>query len=388
MEFLYLSPEFPPNYAQFIMALERLGVNVWGIGETNFYAMPEGLRSALKYYVQSDLHSSAAVESALSTLMDVKRNLGMTPLFDRVESHNENWLGLEAMINEKLDLDGIRPEDLGRLRKKSAMKGVFRELGLSVARGECVRDTAHALMLAGTLGYPLILKPDEGVGAAGIHKIADEAALRGIVAEIAPGSYVLEEFVDAPIVSYDGLTDTDRRIIFENSLVYGDGVLEYVLGKDTFFYVNRMIPKPLAAVGQKLVQAFNVRGKFFHFEFFHKGDTYMPIEINCRPPGGPILDMMNYSVDGDLYAAYARMISRGETPALPDKKYYCAYVGRRDRPYRLGHDEVMTLCGERMVEYGENPMVFQGAMSRYRYILRSPSEEDLRQMAGAMLERR
>ena len=287
MEFLYLSPEFPPNYAQFIMALERLGVNVWGIGETNFYSMSEGLRSALKYYVQSDLHSSTAVESALSTLMDVKRNLGMPPLFDRVESHNENWLGLEAMINEKLDLDGIRPEDLDRLRKKSAMKGVFRELGLPVARGECVRDTAHAFMLAGTLGYPLILKPDEGVGAAGIHKVADEAALRGIVAEIAPGSYVLEEFVDAPIVSYDGLTDTDGRIIFENSLVYGDGVLEYVLGKDTFFYVNRRIPEPLAAVGQKLVRAFNVRGKFFHFEFFHKATPTCPSRSTAVRPEAP-----------------------------------------------------------------------------------------------------
>lgn len=386
MEFLYLSPEFPPNYAHFIMALERLGVNVWGIGETNFYSMPEGLRSALKYYVQSDLHSSAAVESALSTLMDVKRNLGMPPHFDRVESHNENWLGLEALISEKLDLDGIRPEDLGRLRKKSAMKGVFQELGLPAARGECVRDMAHALILAGKLGYPLILKPDEGVGAAGIHKVADEGALRDLLSALPPDSHVLEEFIDAPIVSYDGLTDMDGRIIFENSLVYGDGVLEYVLGKDTFFYINRKIPEPLAAIGQKLVEAFNVRGKFFHFEFFHRGDAYMPIEINCRPPGGPILDMMNYSVDGDLYAAYARMISRKEASALPDKKYYCAYVGRRDRPYRLSHDEVMARCGDRLVEYGENPVVFQGAMSRYRYIFRSPSEEDLLRMAGDILQ--
>jgi len=387
MEFLYLSPEFPPNYAHFILALNRLGVNVWAIGGADFYDMPGRLRSSLKYYVRADLHSFQSVDNAVATLMDAKKDLGSPPHFDRVESHNENWLWLEALINEKYGMDGIRPDDLDRLKKKSAMKQVFQQLGLPVARGECIRDVDHGLMLAGELGYPLILKPDEGVGAAGIHKVADASALRALASEITPASHVLEEFIDAPIVSYDGLTDTDGQIIFENSLVYGDGVLEYVLGKDTFFYVTRRIPDPLAAIGQSLVQAFNVRGKFFHFEFFHRDGTYMPIEINCRPPGGAIIDMMNYSMDGDLYDAYARMISRGEITAFPDKKYYCAYVGRRERQYRLSHEEMLAVCGERLVEYGENPLVFQTAMSRYRYIIRSPSEEELLQMARDIIRK-
>lgn len=386
MEFLYLSPEFPPNYAQFILALDSLGVNVWAIGEADFYFMPEGLRSALRYYVRADLHSFPAVEEAVATLLDAQAASGIAPHFDRIESHNENWLWLEALINEKLGMDGIRPGDLDRLRKKSEMKRIFQDLGLTAARGEYVRDLDHGLMLAEKLGYPLILKPDEGVGACGIHKVADEIQLRELLSDISPETYVLEEFIDAPIVSYDGLTDTAGRILFENSLVYGDGVLEYVLGKDTFFYVTRIIPEPLAAIGRLLVQAFNVRGKFFHFEFFKKGGGYLPIEINCRPPGGAILDMMNYSVDGDLYAAYARMISGREMTPLADKKYYCAYVGRRDRHYRLSHDEAIARCGDRLEEYGENPAVFQGAMSRYRYIVRSPSEEDLLRLAQNLLE--
>ncbi|WP_373498510.1 acetyl-CoA carboxylase biotin carboxylase subunit family protein [Desulfococcus sp.] len=386
MEFLYLSPEFPPNYAQFILALDRLGVNVWAIGEADFYFMPERLRSSLRYYVQADLHAFPSVENAVATLMEAQAASGIAPHFDRVESHNENWLGLEARINEKLGMDGIRPADLERLRKKSAMKRVFQDLGLPAARGECIRDLDHGLMLAEELGYPLILKPDEGVGACGIHKVADEIELRELVSGIPPGTYVLEEFIDAPIVSYDGLTDTAGRIIFENSLVYGDGVLEYVLGKDTFFYVTRIIPEPLAAIGRRLVQAFNVHGKFFHFEFFRKGDAYLPIEINCRPPGGAILDMMNYSVDGDLYAAYARMIRLGEPTPPAEKKYYCAYVGRRERAYRLNHDEAIARCGDRLAEHGENPAVFQGAMSRYRYIVRSPSEEDLLRLARDLME--
>lgn len=387
MEFLYLSPEFPPNYAAFILALDRIGVRVWAVGEADFYDMPERLGSAIRYYVRADLHSLAAVEAAVARLMEAQAASGIRPGFDRVESHNENWLGLEARINEKLGIPGILPADLDRLRKKSAMKRLFQELGLPTARGECVRDPEHGLRLAESLGYPLILKPDEGVGAAGIHKVAGEAGLRQLLSCVAPGTHLLEEFIEAPIVSYDGLTDTAGRVLFENSLVYGDGVLEYVLGKDTFFYVTRKIPERLSAVGRRLVEAFDIRGKFFHFEFFSRSGDYLPIEINCRPPGGAILDMMNYSVDGDLYAAYADMISGREVAPLPEKKYYCAYVGRRERPYRLRHDEVIARCGDRLAEHGENPAVFQGAMCRYRYIVRSPSEADLLRLAGEILER-
>jgi len=40
MDFLYLSPEFPPNYANFVLKLDEMNVNVWGIGEADFYFMP------------------------------------------------------------------------------------------------------------------------------------------------------------------------------------------------------------------------------------------------------------------------------------------------------------------------------------------------------------
>jgi hypothetical protein len=109
----------------------------------------------------------------------------------------------------------------------------------------------------------------------------------------------------------------------------------------------------------------------------------MPIEINCRPPGGAILDMMNYSVDDDLYAAYARMITgRGQASIASDKKYYCAYVGRRARSYLFSHDQLLKRLGDALVEFGENPKIFQEAMSRDRYIIRSTSRQKLLKMAG------
>lgn len=382
MEFLYLSPEFPPNFAHFIFQLEKCGANVWAMGEADFYDMPAPLRRAIRYYVRCDLRSMAAVESALEELLFAKTAMGTPKHFDVVESHNEIWLGLEAHINERFAIAGIRLKDLDCLKKKSAMKMQFAACGLPTARGARLADAAQALKLAKEIGFPLILKPDEGVGAGSIHKVINQAQLEDVLPSL-EGDYFMEAFVDAPIVSYDGLVDHDGKLLFENSLTYGDGVLDYVHGKDTFFYVQRRIPKPLSDIGRRLVEAFDVRRKFFHFEFFWTGDAYMPIEINCRPPGGAILDMMNYSVDEDLYAAYARMITgQGTSIVAADKKYYCAYVGRRNRDYIFSHDQLVERLGDALVEFGENPIIFQTAMSRYRYIIRSTSREHMLEMAG------
>jgi len=384
MDLLYISPEFPPNYAHFIEQLHSQGVRVWGLGEADFHYMPASLRSALAWYVRADLNDVDAVQQAVEELLGQKNAYGHGGNFDLVESHNEQWLTLEAIINETYGIDGIKQQDLPRLKKKSRMKQVFQELGLPFARGERIADMNQTMDLADTLGYPLILKPDEGVGAGGIFRVDNKHQLKLHLARIKE-DYLIEEFIEGDIVTYDGLTDYDGNVVFENSLIYGDGILEYVLGKDTFFYVNRHIPDEVRAAGRKLVPRFDIRRKFFHFEFFKIGEIYMPIEINCRPPGGAILDMMNYSVDDDLYRAYANMIAGGRAAVRAPKHYYCSYIGRKNKDYAHSHDEILTAFGHCLVEHDLNPPVFQQAMGTERYIFRSPNEAKIFEIADFVL---
>jgi len=385
MNFLYVSPEFPPNYAHFIRHLHALGVRVWAIGEADFYSMPEGLRAAIAWYVRTNLNDPDAVLRAVDQLLIQMVSSGQSGGFDLTESHNEQWLGLEAVINEKYGIAGIKPQDLTRLKKKTVMKQFFQEIGLPVARGERITDFQQAVQLADSLGYPLILKPDEGVGAGGIFRVENESDLKSCLAGLG-GEYLMEEFIEADIVTYDGLTDHDGNIVFESSLTYGDGVLEYVLGRDTFFYVNRRIEDNLRAVGRKLVTLFDIRRKFFHFEFFKIGAGYMPIEINCRPPGGAIVDMMNYSIDDDLYRAYARMVANGNTTVQPQKKYYCCYIGRKDKSYAYSHDEILAAFGKNLVEHDQNPPLFRQAMGNERYIFRAATETEIFDIADFVLK--
>jgi hypothetical protein len=379
MDFLYISPEFPPNYANFAIQLNQIGIDVWGIGEADFFSMPPFLRSSLKWYVKTDLSDFEGVRRAIDELLAVKSSSGHPGGFDIVESHNEQWLRLEGLINTTYGIEGIQIYDLDRLKKKSVMKAVFKNNGLKVAAGARVTSVSQGAQLGRLLGYPLILKPDEGVGASGIFKIQNEDQLKG--------NFVLESFVDAKIVTYDGLTDKNGCVIFENSLVYGEGVLEYVLGKDTFFFVNRRVPDDLSIIGRRLVSQFNIRRKFFHFEFFAVDGDYIPIEINCRPPGGSILDMMNYSIDDDLYRAYALIIAGVSVLIRPEKKYYVCYLGRRDRRYVRSHAEIMSTHGHRLADHGENPPLYWEAMGRYRYIFRTTTDAEIYKIAAYVLEK-
>lgn len=382
MDVLYISPEFPPNYGNFVKHLHREQIRVWAIGEADFYSMPADLRACIRWYARADLKNWRRAEQAVNELLEVKHAQGFEGTFDLVESHNEAWLRLEGFINERLSIPGITLREVDRLKKKSLMKRIFQESGLPVARGAVVSTVQEAVRLAGELGYPVILKPNEGVGAGGTHRVEGPDRLAAVFEGLRE-DYLLEEFVDAPIVTYDGLTDAEGNVLFENSLIYGEGLIEYAQGQDTFFYVSRRIPDRLSRVGQSLVRSFNIRRKFFHFEFFERPGEVMPMEINCRPPGGAIIDMMNYSIDGDLYRAWVRMLRQQPVDLPPAKKYVVAFIGRKDKPHALTHEQLVERLGQRLVESAENPELYWEVMGRFRYIFRCADEAEACELAAA-----
>ncbi|MFH2219465.1 MAG: hypothetical protein ABII68_07390 [Pseudomonadota bacterium] len=115
MEFLYLSPEFPPNYANFILQLDKMNVNVWGIGEADFYSMPEKLRSALRWYIRANLNSFAEVEKAVEQLLSAKISLGTPPHFDRVEYAENPPVFREAMGKYRYILRSASESEIHRM---------------------------------------------------------------------------------------------------------------------------------------------------------------------------------------------------------------------------------------------------------------------------------
>ena len=78
-----------------------------------------------------------------------------------------------------------------------------------------------------------------------------------------------------------------------------------------YFYETRDIDADLYELGMKSVATFDIRERFFHFEFFRTADDKLyALEINCRPPGGPSIDLMNHAHQLSLFEEYAHIVKR------------------------------------------------------------------------------
>ena len=58
MNFVYISPQFPRTYWNFCDRLKRKGVNILGIGDTPYEALPSETQQALnEYYYVHDMEN-------------------------------------------------------------------------------------------------------------------------------------------------------------------------------------------------------------------------------------------------------------------------------------------------------------------------------------------
>jgi len=379
---VFLSPHFPLNFYNFCVRLRDLGANVLGVADQPWDRLRPELRGALsEYYRVADLHHYE----------DLLRGLGYLTFrhgkLDRLDSMSEYWLETEARLREDFNISGLRPADMRRIKHKSEMKKVFQQAGIRTARGRVCPDEASARAFVAEVGYPVVAKPDVGVGAAGTHKIADDRQL-GIFLGSGPRSEVIvEEFVEGNIVTYDGLADRDGNVVFDASLRYSRGIMEVVNeDADIWYYAVRDIPSDLVAAGRALVRAFGVRERFFHFEFFRlAGGELVALEVNVRPPGGLTVDMWNYQNDMDVYREWANLVVRGRVEVAPGRPWFCAYVGRKARfRYALGLEEVLAGFGGLVVHHERIDDVFSAAIGNYGFILRSPDLAPLEEAAAAI----
>jgi biotin carboxylase len=376
MNFVYLSPHFPPHHYQFCVQLARLGVNVLGLADEPHQQLRPELKAALReYYRVGDLHNYDQLLRACGHFTHQHGRL------DRLDSHSEYWMETEARLRTDFNVPGLKIAEVGEIKRKSRMKERFRRAGVPVARGAVVRTLEEGRRLAAEVGYPIVAKPDIGVGAAGTWRIDGDVDLASFFAREPPVDYILEEFVPGRLFSFDGLTDQGGNIVFFTSHGYSRGIMEVVnQDEDIFYYSLRDIPADAEEVGRRAVRAFDVRERFFHFEFFRTEgeDRIVALEINVRPPGGLIIDMINYANDIDIYREWASVVVHDRFTATCTRPYHCGCANRKYRKrYAHSHQEILARFGHLIPQHEPVSPVFRVALGDYCYVVRSPDLDEL-----------
>jgi len=377
MNILYLSPNFPPNYCRFPVCLREAGATVVGIGwEDSNRLRPEVRQSLAEYCRVPDMGNYDHVLRATGYLLSRVGKL------DRIVSQEEHWIDLEAALRLDFNVPGNKPEDIRHFRCKSLMKDVFQRAGVRVAQWELAADPEAGKRLARRAGYPLIAKPDKGVGAHATFKLSNDADMDDFFRRKSPEApYIIEEFLEGFIQSFDGLTGRDGAILFCASHQFSPDIMTAVNTDDHLHYWSlRRIPADIEEQGRRAIAAFDLRERFFHLEFIRSPQGKLTaMEINARPPGGLTTDMFNYANDIDVYREWANVVVRGRFDARCERPYHVCYIGRKSsKRYAHSHEEVLGKYGRAILTHTPIDSIFRRAIGDYAYLVRASTMDEIR----------
>ena len=387
MNVVFISPHFPQTYWHFCAGLRANGVNVLGIADTNYENLPWELQQCLSDYYK--VHSLENYDEVYRAVAFYAHRYGK---IDWLESNNEYWLEQDARLRTDFNITtGIKSDHVAAIRNKSEMKKYYALGGIPTARQiKGSEGEAKVKAFVKKTGYPVIAKPDSGMGASGTFKIHNDEELQAWFKDHADnfGYYVIEEFITGLLVSYDAIFNSKGEPVFENNTVFPTPIMEIVHGNlETCYWTNKNVPAKLAAIGRRTVKAFGITGRFVHLEFFQldrdrkglgkKGD-YVGLEVNMRPPGGYTPDMMNFAHSTDVFQIWADMVTFDQARKLQGEQYFCAYAGRRDGvAYKHSHEEIMNRYGTAIRMAERVPDALADDLCNFAYIARFQEKKDI-----------
>lgn len=391
---IFISPNFPTNYWQFCHELKNNGLNVLGIGDQPYdELMPELKGSLTEYYKVDSLENYDEVYRAVAFLTFKYGRI------DWLESNNEYWLERDARLRTDFHItSGFQEDDMPRIKYKSKMKEYYQKVGIPTARYHLVDNLKNCRSFIKEVGYPVIVKPDNGVGASHTYKIKNDTELREFLKTYDKNTeYIMEEFVDAEVNSYDAVIDSNGEPMFETGNVTPMSIMDIVNNEDnSIYYIVKDLAEDTRAAGRATVKSFGVKSRFVHFEFFRllkdheglgkKGDV-IALEVNMRPCGGFSPDMMNYANSTNVYKIWADMIAFDRSTMPVGEHAFCAFAGRRDgKDFVLSHEDIMEKYGSNMKMVERIPDALSGAMGNQMYVATFATREEMDQFYQDILE--
>lgn len=382
---VFISPNFPTNYWQFCRELKKNGMNVLGIGDQPYEELNPELKENLhEYYKVSNLENYDEVYRGVAFLI-----FKYGPI-DWLESNNEYWLERDARLRTAFHItSGFQEEDIPRIKYKSKMKEYYRNVGISTARYYLVEDREGCLEFIQKVGYPVVVKPDNGVGASQTYKLSSDEELDDFLQKKTPDvSYIMEEFVYAEVNSYDAIIDSHGEPLFETGNVTPMSIMDIVNNQDnSIYYILKELPSDTRQAGRATVKSFGVKSRFVHFEFFRllkdqKGlgtkGSIIALEVNMRPCGGFTPDMIDFAHSTNVYKIWADMVAFDKTEIESGPHAYCAYAGRRDgKNFLLNDSQVAEKYGNRLKMNQRIPEVLAGAMGNQMLVALFDTKEEM-----------
>ncbi len=387
MNFIFISPHFPDNYWRFCRGLKNNNVNVLGIDDVPLEQLQIDVRENLTDYIcVSNLKNYDEKKRAVQTFI---KRYGK---IDYVESNNEFWMYDDAKLRTEFHIHtGPDNEQIKSFRHKSVMKKYYKDAGVKVVDW-CMADSVSVcLTFIAKYGYPVIVKPDDGVGSADTHKISSDAELYNFFFKKNKDTqYIMEQFIEGELISFDGVCDSQGNVVFPTYHVFPlPEIKNDVTYEDVIYFTSKTIPKDLLDAGQRILKAFKASSRFYHLEFFrltknqpnigNKGELF-GLEVNMRVPGGYTPDMIDFAYSVNIYNIWADVIVYDKNLQVINlPRYFCAYTGRRfNKEYTNSWNAILTKYKDQICYCNNNPSVLADGLGDYFFMAKFNTLEEVK----------
>lgn len=384
--FVFISPHFPDSYWKFCLALRNKGFNVLGVGDGPFFEISEECKNTLTEY-----YCCPFMDHFENEVKAIEYFCNKYGKIDFIESNNEYWLLKDAKLRTIFNVtSGVNDVDVVPFRSKIRQKELFNAANIKCAKYTTDLTKEGLVKFASEVGYPLFTKPDDGVGAQGTMKINCEEDIDIFLSSIDKNRrYIVEQFIDGSIVSFDGIANSKSEVVFSTQNIFLVNNDEIVLNNlDDMYYCDPYLDPKFLELGKAVVKAVGLKKRFFHIEFFelkkdypgigNKGDR-IPLEVNARPAGGYTPDIINFANSCSCYDIYADVMMYDENKEQDyPEKFYCASCSRRNTSsYLYSKEEVIAKYHNNICMAGEFPKVLRDDMGDSYFVAKFKTKEEM-----------
>lgn len=365
---VFVAPRFLENTNRYVKAFAQLDdVTLSVVSADPESAIPAALRPRVAaHYGVEDALDGAQITEAVRAL---SKHVGRV---DRLAGALEQLQLPMAMARDAVGIEGINGEVARNFRDKDRMKAVLREHGVPVARSVLVRSPHELALFIGHVGYPVIVKPQAGLGSRATFRVEnteDLAALRakGVVPSESQPLQV-EEFVKAREHTCETVTVRGQPVwrsgtryfptpleVLETPWVQYCVLLPREADAEPWAGFHPVNTAALAALFGE--HAHTAAGTALtHMEWFLREDgSSLVNEVGARPPGVQIMPLMGLAHETDLVADWAELIAFDRFTPRPRRwAAGSAFFRGQGRGARVasvtGVEEAVEAAGDALVE--------------------------------------
>ena len=291
-----------------------------------------------------------------------------------------------AQVRERLDIDGVRPQVAQNFRDKDRMKDVLRAAGVPVADSALVASPAGLRTFIAKVGFPVIVKPQAGLGARATYRVTSLEDLEALERQgVVPSQGLplqVEEFVRAREHTCETVTvrgvpvwRSGTRYLPTPLDVLENPWMQYCVllpREDENTEWTRFAPINTTALAALFGDAATTAAgtALTHMEWFLLDDGRALVnEVGVRPPGVMIMPLMSLAHETDLIADWAELVAFDRfTPKARRWAAGAAFFrgqGAGDHVVSVeGVEQAVARAGDRLVEL-RAPRVGQARADTY-----------------------